>query len=168
MSFTVGLDFGTHQTKVCIEDASNPSQKTYEFLEFINPYGKASVLFPSIVQINEDDTLSYGFVDEEKCKYLHSDGIVKPRLIFPEKPILKISAEPKEPIFPEKPNIKVYSLKERLQSLINRIKHKVNPEILAWEEECDRLQSKYRFAIDDWKNECEILKNDYQNKLCNW
>lgn len=56
MNLTVGLDFGTHQTKVCIEDATNPAQKIYEFFEFKNPFGKASVLFPSIVQINEDDT----------------------------------------------------------------------------------------------------------------
>ena len=70
MSFTVGLDFGTHQTKVCIEDATNPAQKTYEFVEFNNPFGNPTLLFPSIVQINEDDTLSYGFVNDDLCLYL--------------------------------------------------------------------------------------------------
>ena len=54
MSYTVGLDFGTHQTKVCIEDASNPAQKIYEFFEFEDLNGNKSVLFPSIVQINND------------------------------------------------------------------------------------------------------------------
>ena len=41
-------------------------------------------------KLNEDDTISYGFVDEEKCKYLHSDGIAKPKLKYLQKPILKI------------------------------------------------------------------------------
>jgi hypothetical protein len=168
MSLTVGLDFGTHQTKVCIEDATNPAQKIYEFFEFKNPFGKASVLFPSVVQINEDDTLTYGFVDEEKCKYLHIDGTPKPKLKFLQKPILKIPSEPGEPIFPEKPKIKVHSLKERLQSLINRIQQKVNPEIFAWEEECDRIRIRHRLAIDEWRNECEILQKEFQNKISTW
>lgn len=168
MNLTVGLDFGTHQTKVCIEDATNPAQKIYEFFEFKNPFGKASVLFPSIVQINEDDTISYGFVDEEKCKYLHSDGIAKPKLKYLQKPILKIPAEPSEPILPAKPIIKVHSLKDRLQSLINRLKQKVNPEILAWEEECDRIRSKHKFDINEWRNECEILQYEYQKKINTW
>ena len=168
MSLTVGLDFGTHQTKVCIEDATNPAQKIYEFFEFKNPFGKASVLFPSIVQINEDDTLSYGFVDEEQCKYLHSDGIAKPKLKSLQKPILKIPDEPSEPNLPTKPIIKVHSLKDRLQSSINRLKQKVNPEILAWEEECDRIRSKHKFDINEWRNECEILQYEYQKKINTW
>ena len=168
MSLTVGLDFGTHQTKVCIEDATNPAQKIYEFFEFKNPFGKASVLFPSIVQINEDDTLSYGFVDEEQCKYLHSDGIAKPKLKSLQKPILKIPDEPSEPNLPTKPIIKVHSLKDRLQSSINRLKQKVNPEKLAWEEECDRIRSKHKFDINEWRNECEILQNKKKKKINTW
>ena len=30
----IGLDFGTHQTKVCIEDSSDPRNITYSFLKF--------------------------------------------------------------------------------------------------------------------------------------
>ena len=65
MSYTVGLDFGTHQTKVCIEDASNPSQKNYEFVEFTDLTGKSTVLFPSIVQINQDNTVELNSLREE-------------------------------------------------------------------------------------------------------
>ena len=61
---TVGLDFGTHQTKVCIEDASNPFLKRYTFFRFEDLAGTSSFVLPSIVQINKDDTLSYGFMDE--------------------------------------------------------------------------------------------------------
>ena len=30
----IGLDFGTHQTKVCIEDSTDPRNITYKFLKF--------------------------------------------------------------------------------------------------------------------------------------
>lgn len=168
MSFTVGLDFGTHQTKVCIEDASNPAQKLYEFVEFGNPYGDSSVLFPSIIQINEDDTLSYGFVDEEKCKFLHSDGIAKPILERLQKPALKLPSEPKEPILPNKPKIEARSWKERLQSIFNHIRRKVNPEVLEWEEECVRIRNKNKLAITEWDNECDILKKEHREKMGSW
>jgi hypothetical protein len=168
MSFTVGLDFGTHQTKVCIEDASNPAQKLYEFVEFGTSYGDSSVLFPSIVQINEDDTLSYGFVDEEKCKFLHSDGIAKPILEGLQKPALKLPSEPKEPILPNKPKIEARSWKERLQGIFNHMRRKVNPEIIEWEEECKRIQNEHGLAINEWKVECEILREEHHEKIAIW
>lgn len=168
MSYTVGLDFGTHQTKVCIEDASNPAQKIYEFFEFENPFGEPSVLFPSIVQINEDDTISYGFVDDEKCKYRHGEGIAKPTLRIPLKPALTIPTKPNEPVYPKKPVFKAHSLKQRLQSLINKISRKVNPEVLAWVEECDRIRQRHKKALDEWKNICTHRQDDYQIKLTKW
>ena len=66
---TVGLDFGTHQTKICVENKMDVNNPIYSFLSFTNEQGQRSVILPSIVQINKDDTLSYGFVDQEKCKY---------------------------------------------------------------------------------------------------
>ena len=68
MGYTIGFDLGTHQTKICIENSDNPTEKVYEFLEFERPDETRTVLFPSIVQINNDDTLSYGFIDDTKCK----------------------------------------------------------------------------------------------------
>lgn len=73
MSFTIGLDFGTHQTKVCIEDSHNPLLKRYTFFPFEDLEGKSSFVLPSVVQINKDDTLSYGFVEEAKAKVSERD-----------------------------------------------------------------------------------------------
>jgi hypothetical protein len=92
MSVTVGLDLGTHQTKVCLRDESNTGQKTFEFFKFNDvPLGESELLLPSIVQINDDDTLSYGFVDKDKCK---REGVTEflepePKLVLPEKPLLR-------------------------------------------------------------------------------
>ena len=66
---TVGLDFGTHQTKVCIENKSDARNPIYSFFQFKDLEGNSSVILPSIIQINKDNTLSYGFVDKEKSKY---------------------------------------------------------------------------------------------------
>ena len=63
--YTIGLDFGTHQSKVCYEDASDPRNRMYTFIEFSPPKGKKTFFLPSVVQINKDNTLSYGFVNEK-------------------------------------------------------------------------------------------------------
>lgn len=66
---TVGLDFGTHQTKVCIENKSDARNPIYSFFKFQDLDGNNRVILPSIIQINKDDTLSYGFVEKKKSKY---------------------------------------------------------------------------------------------------
>jgi len=96
---TLGLDFGTHQTKVCVEDASEPRNITYTFVEFDKPDGERSFFLPSVVQLNNDDTLSYGFTDETNAKslgyeYLLSEPIkkevrpVEHKMIPEEKPAI--------------------------------------------------------------------------------
>ncbi len=59
MSITVGLDFGTHQTKICIENSDDPNHVTYEFYE----WEPGMFALPSIIQINNDHTVSYGKID---------------------------------------------------------------------------------------------------------
>ena len=118
MSYTVGLDFGTHQTKICIEDASNPAQKIYEFYEFDTLEGNKSVFLPSIVQINNDDTLSYGYVDENQCKTMPNSKTELPILKLPQKPIFSYSPKPTIIPKPPKPNKKPStgaSLREQIQ-----------------------------------------------------
>ena len=65
---TVGLDFGTHQTKICVGESIDKRNFTYEFLSFKDLDGNESYMLPSVVQINDDETLSYGFVDESRAK----------------------------------------------------------------------------------------------------
>ena len=93
MSITVGLDFGTHQTKVCIENNDNPTNVYYEFLSFEDLDGNRSYCLPSIIQINKDHTLSYGFCNEDNC--LCNDNVIdvkepeyikEPEFKYPDKP----------------------------------------------------------------------------------
>lgn len=68
---TVGFDLGTHQTKLCYEDDEDPERLKYTFFTFIDPKGKEQIILPSLVQVNEDNTLSYGFVDQAKRKKVY-------------------------------------------------------------------------------------------------
>lgn len=79
----VGLDFGTHQTKICIRCAPDEGhgEPRYEFFSFIDLQGEKQYFLPSIIQVNEDNTLSYGFVDKNRRKSepeLPQRGVVDP------------------------------------------------------------------------------------------
>ena len=58
---TVGLDFGTHQTKVCIENKDGV-ELNYTFMKFTNTYHQDFYTLPSIVGVGKDDLLSYGYL----------------------------------------------------------------------------------------------------------
>ena len=78
----IGLDFGTHQTKVCIQTTPDEGhgQPQYEFFQFKDMEGHYQYVIPSLIQINTDDTLSYGYVDSRREK----KGLEKPvKEIFP-------------------------------------------------------------------------------------
>lgn len=60
----IGLDFGTHQTKICIQRTPDEGHgiPEYEFMTFGEKDGIKQYSLPSVIQINKDDRLSYGFV----------------------------------------------------------------------------------------------------------
>lgn len=66
----IGLDFGTHQTKICVQRTPDEGhgEPQYEFFRFKDLNGGESYFLPSVIQINADDTLSYGFVDASNRK----------------------------------------------------------------------------------------------------
>ena len=64
---TVGLDFGTHQTKVCVEDKDGV-ELSYTFMKFFDTYKRDFYTLPSIIGIGKDDLLSYGYLPR------HYDG----------------------------------------------------------------------------------------------
>ena len=83
----IGLDFGTHQSKVCIEDTADPRNRIYTFFKFLRPDGTKTFFLPSVVQINKDNTVSYGFVDESKAKILgQKHSFDEPQFVKPQEP----------------------------------------------------------------------------------
>jgi hypothetical protein len=150
MSVTVGLDFGTHQTKVCIEDAKNPLLKRYTFFPFKDPAGRSSFVLPSIVQINKDDTLSYGFVDELVANFLQFEGEVPEPFVFPEYVPAIPPTRPVMRSYPERPLVAKRSFNLRdLASLLGR----------------DRQEVEYRLRCNQIDQENKVLIQDHDLKL---
>ena len=66
----IGLDFGTHQTKICVKRTPDEGhgEPNYEFYKFTDLEGKSQYFLPSVIQINDDNTLSYGYVNSARMK----------------------------------------------------------------------------------------------------
>lgn len=60
---TVGLDFGTHQTKLCVE-RKDGAELGYSFFKFPNAHGVLKYTLPSIIQINPNGLLDYGYINK--------------------------------------------------------------------------------------------------------
>ena len=115
----IGLDFGTHQTKVCIEDSTDPRNITYKFLKFFEGTKEETYFLPSIVQINKDNTLTYGKIDLNRARSYNKSICreKKPKLILPPQP----KEEPK----PKKPSeLKILSFEEFRSKRIDAILRK--------------------------------------------
>ena len=107
-SYKIGLDFGTHQTKVCLEDSNDRRNKRYFFHRFLDSEGCEQYTIPSTVMVKKDLTLAYGFVNEndalQSCLAPLTEEPVKPTLAlwsYPPKPTLPELSDPGNP--PEKP-----------------------------------------------------------------
>ena len=61
---TVGLDFGTHQTKVCIED-SEGVEINYSFMKFEDTYHSEFYTLPSVVGVDKKGLMHYGFLNRD-------------------------------------------------------------------------------------------------------
>lgn len=67
---TIGLDFGTHQSKICIEDKKGV-ELSYSFFQFSDTHGDKQYTLPSIIRINPDSKLEYGYLrDKDEGKII--------------------------------------------------------------------------------------------------
>lgn len=159
MAITIGLDFGTHQTKVCIENSDDPNHKTYEFLD----WGDHNFVLPSVIQINKDKTISYGRIAPEnalvgrKKKHLDNPGV----LVLPNEPIKPILEEVDEPVLPSMPVYEyvtdagitfkfpfsdLYGIGRPLPS-----KSKQKNELKAWKKRCNQIHQHYQDILWKWQ-----------------
>lgn len=189
----IGLDFGTHQTKVCIEDSSDPRNITYTFLKFFEGTEDETYFLPSIVQINEDHTLTYGKFDIGKIKCENKARTItsKPVLILPEKPEKdKYPPKPKEGkimTFEEfkfkqeskkssedsslRKKLSTKNLKKMLTELARpgHALQKLREEYDAYKKKANKdLQKDYKLRLKSWMNECDIIDKRYQRDCQLW
>ena len=194
---TIGLDFGTHQSKVCFEDASDPRNREYSFMEFSNNKGKKTLFLPSIVQINNDKTVSYGFVDEKNALVLGKvHSFDEPQLVLPNEPVLKqwpeqprpvpvkslesyIAAIPRKEIYPrgrrKKNNKKKTVLSipyhiavEQYEVYKEETERKNHIEYFRWKHLCTQVDQENARILERHKKECQKAEEDFKAKHNYW
>ena len=143
----VGLDFGTHQTKICIQRIPDEGhgEPSYEFFSFKGLDGERSYFLPSLIQINEDDTLSYGFVD----KTIEKSAGEEPTLELLEVPKVDIEKKARE-LFDKYANLG--QDKKDKQSLITMLKLKLKQDQQKVEKENESRRSAYDLALKKYKS----------------
>lgn len=166
MKYTVGFDLGTHQTKICIQDSENANDKIYEFMEFLMPDGSTTPLYPSLVQINKDLSVSYGFVDDSDCLVLCGTDETEPQLILKEIPEHPQYPKRPKPKYPKEPIIEDW--KEKLCAIRNPGKKESEHD--KWVKECIKIDQnsdkQYRkiCAEIDLRHAKEVAVIEEENK----
>lgn len=170
MDITLGLDFGTHQSKLCMSYMPN-NETIYEFVEFSQPDGGKSVLFPSVIQINDDKTIRIGSIDYKTCATRpvppprKPDLPRRPDIVFPEEPDQTLPPEPKN----EEPTPVIENgadWKDALKSIKTAMESKKNDngafkrEHKIWAKKCQRIRERHQ----EWEKTCRILNH----KLIAW
>lgn len=142
--YYVGLDFGTHQTKVCVKDTKINSQP-YRFIEFQNMEGKEELMVPSVVQLNKDGSVSYGFV----CNpILNNNSLLK---FNKEQPLL---AFPVRPIYQTKRDKITFKLANLVKTIFGKADtYDFDLEVKIWEEKCEELRNSHAIQMELWKKE---------------
>ncbi len=158
MAITVGLDFGTHQTKLCIENSDDPNHKTYEFWD----WGNQTYALPSVIQINKNHTLSYGKIDMDqtlvcrKKKHIANPGV----LVLPKAPQSPTLSEVEEPVLPSMPIYEYISEEGLPIKLPLRDLYGIGKPLPS--------TSKPEDPIKTWKKERSNLVQEYKRKFTLW
>lgn len=161
---TIGLDFGTHLTKVCVENKEDVNNPTYSFFPFTDKEGNRSVILPSIIQVNSDDTLSFGFVDQSKCKYGKKFNIGNmPQ--YPSASNLKVSKMPDKPEKPDILNQEESCVQDREKSSwkirFQAATRSYNTQMKLWKYRCDSIPAKYQ-------SQEKQIKSAYKDSIKDW
>lgn len=151
----IGLDFGTHQTKICVCRIPDEGHGTpeYEFFKFIDQKGEEQYFLPSVVQINKDDTLSYGYVDPEEEK----ESLPYPRLEVIE-PVGDIDIEEEAEDLLEKYSGRGSYDEEGLRAISKMLNMKYEIDKKTYEERRTKAQAKYKEDLLEYNRERNLFR----------
>lgn len=149
----VGLDFGTHQTKICIQRTPDEGHgiPEYEFFKFVDLQGNEQYFIPSVIQINKDNTLSYGYVDPTDEK----EGLPFPRLENIE-PLKDISEEAQALYSKYAASDNVDS--EGMEALMTMLRKKLEIDKKTYQEQKVKAQAKYEEDLKAYRRERNLFR----------
>ncbi|MBD5336848.1 MAG: hypothetical protein HDR95_06020 [Bacteroides sp.] len=158
MAITVGLDFGTHQTKICIENSDSPLHKTYEFYE----WDKGVYAFPSIIQINNDRTVRYGSIDLDTCLVARKKKVaanpgkldLPPQPTEPNVPVVEEPKLPAQPVhtFVTDGGLSISVPYKDLYGIGRPLPQKKGKpdSVKVWHKKCQKLKLEYEKRKRKW------------------
>ena len=148
----VGLDFGTHQTKICVSKIPDEGHGVpkYEFFQFADQRGIEQYFIPSVVQINKDNTLSYGYVNPNDEK----DSMPMPRMEVVNLTEISIIEDVAEELY-SKYSAGKDDEEESMAVLVEMLRKKREIDKSTYKERSEKAQAKYdeeMFAYNKEKN----------------
>lgn len=158
----IGLDFGTHQTKICIQRTPDEGHGVpeYEFFTFVDQNGNEQYFLPSVIQINKDDTLSYGYVDPNNEK----ESLPLPRL----KQIPPIDkdyiAEEAQNLFSKYSVDKEYD-EEGLNAIIKMLEKKYEFDEATYQSRVAHAYAEYEIKMSAYNREKNLFRYFKQSSL---
>lgn len=161
----IGLDFGTHQTKICIQRVPDEGHGVpeYEFFKFTDQKGMEQYFLPSVVQINRDDTISYGYVDPEN---------EKPGLPLPKKNVIKRSDESgiyeeAKTLYAKYANTDAVD-QEAMNAIVEMLKKKVELDNATYDERVASAQAKYDEEAKEYNRKRNLFRYFKQASLAEY
>ena len=145
----IGLDFGTHQTKICVRRTPDEGrgEPNYEFFKFTDLQGNEQYFLPSVIQINDDDTLSYGYVDSARMKPEPDEPIKQSVLLEEEFDVAEKARQLYDKYATDKNSPEdLYILSEMLKIRLQKIKARNAKKNEEAEKEYDKLLYDYKDA----------------------
>ena len=145
----IGLDFGTHQTKICVcrTPDEGRGEPNFEFFKFTDLQGNKQYFLPSVIQINDDDTLSYGYVNSSRMKAEPDEPIKQAVLLEEEFDVAEKAGQlyDKYATIGNKPE-DMYVLSEMLKIRLQKVKARNARKSEEAEKEYDKLLHDYKDA----------------------
>lgn len=151
----IGLDFGTHQTKICVCRIPDEGHgiPEYEFFKFVDQKGEEQFFLPSVVQINKDDTVSYGYVDPE----MEKESLPFPRLEIIQ-PVGDIDInEEAEKLFDKYSGGSTYD-EEGVNAISKMLSMKYEIDKNSYEERQAKAQANYREKVAEYNRERNLFR----------
>ena len=151
----IGLDFGTHQTKICIQRKPDEGHGVpeYEFFQFVDLKGIEQYFIPSVVQINKDNTLSYGYVDPDDEK----EGLPLPRK--EEIPVVDPnSIEEEAQTLYSKYSVGEEDEKEGIDAIVEMLRKKNEIDKATYDEKKEKAQIKYDEEMAAYNKERNLFR----------
>jgi len=155
MRTTIGLDFGTHQTKVCVERRESGFVE-YEFMTFMDRDGAETFFLPSMVQVCADNKLKYGFVDDQPV----NEEAPAFEFGLPEPQWVEMLSKPQPPQYPAPPT------SNKLDSIFGHAFYK--SKLNKWEKECKQIKAVYERDLKQWERKRYVAYDEYKTEHTKW